>query len=75
MYYQYKINTSIEETWRIVSHPKIFYEIISKDLIYDIKDGQIDLNSPVELFNKYGNSENIIPFITLDVQSMMISFF
>ena len=72
--YSFMINTSVEEAWKYVSHPKLFYEVISKDLIYALKEGPISLKDPVELFTK-DKEGNLIPLITFDVQSMMISSF
>lgn len=71
--YSCLINTSLEEAWKYVSHPKLFYEIISKDMIYVLKEGPISLDSPIELFSK---SENLSEFILLtkfNVETLMIS--
>jgi hypothetical protein len=72
--YSCLIDTSLDEAWKYVSHPKLFYEIISKDKIYVLKEGQINIDSPVELFVK-DNSSKLVPLTTLNVQNMMISPF
>jgi hypothetical protein len=71
--YSCLIDTSLEEAWKYISHPKLFYEIISKDMIV-LKEGQINIDSPIELFVK-DNSSKLVPLTTLNVQNMMISPF
>lgn len=70
------INASLEEAWKYVSNPKLFYEkIISKDMTYVLKEGQVNLETPVELFTKSDNSPNLIPLTTLHVKTINISDF
>ena len=72
--YSCLINTSLEEAWYYVSHPKLFYEIITKDLIYVLKDAPISLEAPIDLYVKANDdSQNLIVLTTLNVESMMIS--
>ena len=68
-------NISLEEAWRYVSHPKLFLEISSKDMIYILKDEQINMNSPVELYTKPNNSPNFISLTTLIIKTMRICDF
>ena len=74
--YSCLINTSLENAWKYVSHPKLFYETITKDLIYAFKEGPISIEIPIELFIKVdNNNSNFIPLTTLNVQNIIITSF
>ena len=73
--YSCLINTSLENAWKYVSHPKLFYETITKDLIYAFKEGPINIETPIELFTKVDNNSNFIPLTTLNVQDIIITSF
>ena len=40
-------NITLEETWKYISHPKLFFEIVTKDFIFFLKKDKLISNHPL----------------------------
>ena len=67
------INSSLENLWKYFSNPKILFSILLKDHIIITKDEQISLDTEILFYAKISKSENPIPLIKVNVDSIIIS--
>ena len=67
------INCSFENIWKLISNPKILFNILFKDFIVICKDEQISLDTKLLIYANISNSINPTPLIKLASDGVMIS--
>ena len=67
------LNTSIEEIWKIISDPTIFFSISGKKLIPIFKDKEESLNSILEFYDANDKQENPTILTQMTVETLFVT--
>ena len=69
------LNAPLEQARKYILNPKLFFKIITKEVIYTNNEHDIFLDEKYEMLAKIENSSNLIPLTILIVDSFIISEF
>lgn len=67
------LNTSIEEIWKTISNPTIFFTISGKKLIPLFKDKEVSLNSILEFYDENDKQENPTILTQMTVETFFVT--
>lgn len=67
------INSSLENIWSHISHPKKLFSILFKEFTISCKDEEISLDTEILITAKTSNSPNPIPLIKLVSEGLIAS--
>lgn len=66
------LNASLNQAWKYLLYPNLFFKILSKDTIVIYKESEITIDETYELFAKTEDSPNPIPITVYIVSSIII---
>ena len=67
------LNTSIEEIWKTISDPTIFFTVSGKKLIPIFKDKEISLNSVLEFYDANDKQETPTVLTQMNVDTLFVT--
>ena len=67
------LNSTLEKVKKYVLYPKLFYQIISKEMIFTLNEKEISLDRKYELFSKSEKTSEITPLTVLIVEGLVVS--
>lgn len=67
------INSSLEEVWKNVSNPKLFFSIISKEILVETNEPDLTTDTMIDISMKSKQSNNPVKLLTFGIDKILLT--